>query len=85
VRHKPTLEQQLLHVHAIKSLHDYFKTSQRDDKGSTPQHSVAPYVPPMSPSAIVLGHDQTDLTHPNKQKMRPHTSSLGELGRPRWN
>ncbi|CAM6047644.1 unnamed protein product [Sphagnum compactum] len=85
VRHKPTLEQQLLHVRAIKSLHDYFKTSQWDDKGSTPQHSIAPYVPPMSPSAIVLGHDQTNLTHPNKQKMRPHTSSLGELGRPRWN
>jgi hypothetical protein len=83
------MEQQALHMRAIKSLHDYFKENKWE---SGPFQGVAArsVPPPMSPSAAILEQMRPkSSSHAGSARVmatnrsRPQ-SSLGEMSRPRW-
>lgn len=81
------MEQQILHLKALKSLQDYFKENKSESKGDVLLEASQSFIPPLSPSAAILNSQQ----HPRSShkdikahiKIRPQ-SSLGENSRPRW-
>lgn len=80
------MEQQILHLKALKSLHDYFKENKSENKGDALLEASKPFNPPLSPSAAILDSQRPQSSHGQMKahiKVRPH-SSLGHTSRPRW-
>lgn len=80
------MEQQVLHIRAIKSLHDYFKENKWEGKGSPLQEAALHYVPPLSPAAaLLLERDRPESNRSLRSRHGPRPpSGLGELARPKW-
>jgi len=81
------MEQQILHLKALKSLQDYFKENKLESKGDVPLEASKPFNPPLSPSIAILNSQQRPQS--SKGQIKAHIkihpqSRLGGTSKPRW-